>query len=188
MMRAVVRSPNRATTGSSAFRMATPSSGSASTSSALARATVSRDPNISRCAAPTFVRTPTVGRAERHSISMWPSPRLPISSTSASVPSGALRIVSGTPTSVLNERGLACTRNREASTARDRSLVVVLPVEPVIPTTGPSKEVRSAAASAIRASPTFVTRTTGPLHPSPREIIAPAAPASNEASMKLWPS
>ena len=49
-------------------------------------------------------------------------------------PAGAAQIVSGSPISVLKFSGLACTR--PGSSARVMSLTEVLPVEPVIPTTG----------------------------------------------------
>ena len=56
--RAAVRAAMARTRGSSAFKMATPSAGSASTSSPLARATWSRPPNSPACAWPTFSTTP----------------------------------------------------------------------------------------------------------------------------------
>jgi hypothetical protein len=55
---ASVRSAMASTRGSSAFKMATPSAGSASASSPLARATWSRPPNSPACACPTFSTTP----------------------------------------------------------------------------------------------------------------------------------
>src|SRR5438132_11196698 len=65
-----------------------------------------------------------------------PGTLAPASTTSASVSSGAPRIVSGTPTRLLRLPLVACTRYRTASTARIISLVPVLPLEPVIATTG----------------------------------------------------
>ncbi len=60
---------------------------------------------------------------------------MPISSTSTSVSSGAPRIVTGRPCSLLKLRSLAATRQRRASTARVEVLAVVLPTLPVMPTT-----------------------------------------------------
>ncbi len=56
--RAAVRAAMARTRGSSAFKMAAPSAGSASTSSPLARATWSSPPNSPACAWPTFSTTP----------------------------------------------------------------------------------------------------------------------------------
>ncbi len=64
--------------------------------------------------------------------------------------------VSGTPASLLYDPGLACTANSGASAAAVRSLVPVLPAEPVMPTTmtSPSaaRATRPRSASAANAS------------------------------------
>ena len=80
------------------------------------------------------VTTPMSGRATSHSRAISPNPRIPISSTSTSVSSGAFRIVTGRPCSLLKLRTLAVVR---ASRPRrgDRSFVDVLPTLPVTPTT-----------------------------------------------------
>ena len=104
-------------------------------SSPLLRAICSTPPIISVCTACTVVTTPTVGCAIEHNNSMWPTPRAPISTTTASTSSGALHKVRGTPNSLLNDRSEAAVRNEPDRTAARRSLVVVLPTEPVIPTT-----------------------------------------------------
>ena len=57
-----------------------------------------------------LVITPTSGSAIRASSSICPNPRMPISSTSTSVPSGAASTASGSPISVLKLAGLAATR------------------------------------------------------------------------------
>ena len=62
--RACGRRHRRDTRWSSALRIAVPSAGSASTSSALARATPSMPPTRSVCAAATAVTTPIVGRRD----------------------------------------------------------------------------------------------------------------------------
>ena len=113
-----VRPANRAakpaTTGSSAFRTATPSAGSASTGSAEASTIRSHEPKISRWATPTFVTTTTLGWATAQSSVRSPARRAPISATTTSVSAGAPRIVTGRPTSLLNDWGLACVRKRVA--------------------------------------------------------------------------
>ena len=62
------------TSSSSAFRTATPSASSACTSSDFARATPCRSENISRCAAPMFVTTPTGPQNCRHRRDMPDAP------------------------------------------------------------------------------------------------------------------
>ena len=64
---------------------------------------------------------------------MWPMPRAPISHTTACVPGGTDRIVSGRPISLLNDSGLAATDSVAPSAAAVKSFVHVLPVEPVMP-------------------------------------------------------
>ena len=79
--RAAVRAAIAATSGSSAFSTASPSAGSASTSSPLARATASRLPNSPRCATADVEHDADVGRAIRHRRRCGRRPRAPISST-----------------------------------------------------------------------------------------------------------
>ena len=57
--------------------------------------------------------------------------------------SGALTSVSGRPSSLLKDRSLAAVRKVEAKQWRNKSLVVVLPTEPVIPTTPPATRLRA---------------------------------------------
>src|SRR5690606_15173323 len=78
------------------------------------------------------------GRAVRHRSATWPTPRAPISTTRASLPAGALTSVRGTPSSLLNDPALAHVRHRATRAARTRSFTLVLPTEPVIPTTRPA--------------------------------------------------
>lgn len=105
-----MRAAIAATSGSSAFSTAVPSTGRHSTSSPLPSATASIEPNSERCTAATSVTTPTVGRPTRHSSAMWPTPRAPISSTAHWVSSGAPINVSGRPISLLYEPMLAVVR------------------------------------------------------------------------------
>ena len=83
-------------------------------------------------------------------MAMWPRPRAPISTTAASVSSGAFSRVSGTPSSLLNERTLAVVTRVVASTEASRSLVVVLPTDPVMPITMASPP-RAERSSRVRA-------------------------------------
>ncbi len=61
-------------------------------------------------------------------------------------------MVTGRPCSLLKLRALAVTRRVGASAAAIRSLVVVFPTLPVIPTTGMSNRRRAQAASVMRAA------------------------------------
>ena len=157
------------TRGSSALRTAVPVAGRDSTSSALAAATPSMLPKCSVWAWPTRVTTPMVGSAIRQSSRMWPLPRAPISTTTASASSAALARVSGTPISLLYDIGLALVRKVVASTPATRSLTVVLPTEPVMPTTRSTRRARAARPMAARAAPVSATAmavapgTVGPL-------------------------
>ena len=193
--RAEVRAAIAITNGFAAFSTATPPSAAAgndSTSSPFPSATASTDPNSLVCAAPTTVTIPTVGRPTAHNEAMWPIPRAPISSTSASVPSGALSTVSGTPISLLNDRWLAWVGRSAARTAASRSFVVVFPTEPVMPTTVPpssrSRPADPSADSARAVSSTSITTIVSvrPTRSSTgRDDRAAAAP---DAPMKSWPS
>jgi hypothetical protein len=181
------RSANVIATGSSAFRIASPSGPSASTGSAEASTIEAHDPKTSMWATPTFVTTIVSGRAIPDSSFTSPTRRAPISATSTSVSGDAPSNVSGRPISLLNDPGLAWTRKRVRATACARSFVDVLPFAPVIPTTVAIIDPRSSAPRRIRASVVEATRTTGPLAsiaPSTgSETTAAAAPAA-----KAWPT
>ena len=169
--------------GSSAFKIASPSGPSASIGSADASTIDAHDPKTSMWATPTFVTTTMSGRAIPDRSFTSPSRRAPISATRTSESGGAPSKVIGSPISLLNEPGLACTRNRVCATARARSFVDVLPFAPVTPTTVAVIEVRSSAAKRISASAVEPTRTTGPAGSLPTlpdaSIIAAAAPPAN---------
>ena len=135
------------------------SAGSALTSSLFARATPSRSPKYSTCAMATLVTIPTSGRATSARRVMCPTPRAPISSTTHCASSGALRSVSGRPSSLLKERSLADVRKDDARHSRTRSLVVVLPTEPVIPTTPWPTRPRATRPRCIRAAEVSSTTT-----------------------------
>ena len=97
----------------------------------------------SACTSSTAVTTAMVGRAMSHSQAMWPAPRAPISMTATSVSSWALTRVRGTPSSLLKLFSLAVTTWRRPRAAAVRSLVEVLPTEPVMPTTRSPSFVRA---------------------------------------------
>ncbi len=148
----MVRAAIARTRASSALSTATPVGGSASTSSPFAWATPSMPPSSAVWAAPTTVTTPTVGRATPHSRAICPRPRMPISSTMTSVSSGLSRMVTGRPCSLLKLRGLAAVRRVLPSAAASRSLVEVLPTDPVTPTTASGRRERAQPPSAISAA------------------------------------
>ena len=124
---------------------------------------------------------------------MWPGPRLPISHTMTSVPSAADRIVSGNPTSLLNDAGLATVLNLRPRMAAAKSFVQVLPVEPVMPTTVASLRPRSSAARSSSARRVSGTAIRAPFRPAAAVAFdtnhssstsAPAAPAPSARSTK----
>ena len=150
--RARARPANPVTTGSSPFSTSTPASSIASTGSAEAATITSHEPKISICATPTFVTTTTSGRATGIKTATSPARRAPSSATITSASGGAPRSVSGRPISLLNDPGLACTRNRVDTTAAVMSFVDVFPFAPVIATTAPSNRRRSSVARRNSAS------------------------------------
>ena len=174
---------------SSALRTACPSAGSASSSSPLARATSSRPPKNSAWAIPMLVMTPMVGRATAARVAMWPTPRAPISATTASAPVGADSSVSGTPISLLNDTGLAPTGPAGASAAAVRSLVEVLPVLPVMPTTGtPPRRSRAARPRAVSAAAVSSTSTEPDRPPPAGRRAHRRRPGSRASATKSCPS
>ena len=136
--RASVRPAIASTRGSSALRIATPpaeAGGSASTSSPLALAMFSTEPNSPVCARPTLSTAPIRGGAMSHSAPMWPTPRAAISRIRNFVFSSARSTVSGTPSSLLSDPSGAIVAPRRSASWPVRSLVEVLPDDPVIPAT-----------------------------------------------------
>ena len=133
---AFVRSAIAATRGSSMLRIASPSAGSASTSSAFASAIASMLPSRSMCDGPTLVTMPTSGCAMSQSSAISPRAHMPISSTARwwrcrqhpAAPAAGRSRCSG----CLRSSGRDSSRS---STAAVSSFVVVLPTLPVMPTT-----------------------------------------------------
>jgi D-alanine-D-alanine ligase len=75
------------------------------------------------------------------------------------VPSGALARVSGTPSSLLNDRSLAVVGQRSARAAAHRSFTEVLPTDPVMPTTRGPRRLRASrpmSSSALAVSATSI--------------------------------
>ena len=177
-----------ATWGSSALSTAVPSGGRASTSSPLALAIASREPNMPRWDSPTLRTTPTAGRARRARAAMWPGPRAPISTTTAWVPGSIRARVRGRPTSLLNDAWLATVSRRVARTAASRSLVVVLPLDPVTATTVAAERSRTAVPRAARAARGSATSTRGPAKTVPSWARVAAAPARAAAAANRLPS
>ena len=191
LIRARVRAAIAATLGSSALRIATPSAGSASTSSPLALATASSEPNSPACARPTLSTAPILGGAMSHSWAMWPMPRADISSTRYLVDSSARSTVSGRPSSLLNEPTGAIVGPSRSTTWAVRSLVEVLPDDPVIPMTVADGSRRSTSrASAPRATVTSAVTITGTSWTSGigRWESTATAPALTAAAAKSRPS
>ena len=102
-----------------------------------------------------------VGRAISHNHVMCPKPRAPISTTAASVASGALTSVSGTPSSLLNDFSLAAVTSRCRAIAVNRSLVEVLPFDPVMATTRSGRRRRASFPSSVSAASVASTSTAG---------------------------
>ena len=110
------------------------------------------------------------GGAIRARYAMWPMPRAPISTTRNRVSAVTRHTVSGTPTSELYEPTGATVGPATARTAPRRSFVLVLPEEPVMPTTASPGTRRprppgraSAKASWVSATTTHGTPSTGSL-------------------------
>ena len=75
--------------------------------------------------------------------------------------SAAPSTVTGNPCSLLKLRALAATRRVAPIAAAARSLVLVLPTLPVMPTTGAPRRRTAQAASVINASPVSSTAIAG---------------------------
>ena len=121
---------------------------------------------------------------------MWPMPRAPISATRYRVCSSIRLTVSGTPSSLLRLPAGATVGPAVSSTWLSRSLVEVLPCEPVMPTTrSPPAVARSTRCRANRPSATSGSATTRHrASGTGRRVSAAAAPAAYAVGTKSWPS
>ena len=137
------------------------------------------------------VTTPMSGRATSHSRVISPNPRIPISNTSTSVSSGALRIVTGRPCSLLKLRSFAVVRRVAAHAAAMRSFVDVLPTLPVTPDDAGGRSAARPAGERHQG-----VRRVGDLDRGavdrrrrPAALVRNAtAPAASAWPMKSWPS
>ena len=115
----------------------------------------------------TAVTTPIDGCAIAARSAISPETYIPISSTAASC-SGPRRIsVSGSPTSLFWLPSVLSVRRAAPRTVATASLVDVLAMLPVIPTTSGSNRRRQPAATAPRATSASATRTIGDVAETP---------------------
>ncbi len=193
--RAAVRVAMARTSGSSALSTAVPSGGRASISSPFAAAIACRLPNSPRWAAPTLRTRPIAGGAMAHSAATCPAPRAPISATRNRVVLSHRSTVSGSPISLLKEPADATVGPRAGSRCASTSLVLVLPLDPVSPTTvgrgcssprRSNSRSRTARASRPRAATPSSTTMAGT--PTGRVATTPTAPARTAASTYSCPS
>ena len=120
---------------------------------------------------------------------MWPPPRAPISTTPASVPSGALASVSGTPSSLLNERSLAAGPiGRARAPARGGPWSTSCRRCPVMPTTRSASRVRAWRPRSSSAARRVVDPHRGRGRDRAGGRGRPPHPPAIAASMKSWPS
>ena len=149
----------------------------------------SREPRSPIWLVPTLVMTASVGwqAAARRSISCgW---FMPSSQTRTSESSGAESTVSGRPMRLLKLPTVACVQRWEEMPQRSMSLVVVLPTEPVTPTTTHSGCIRRhrAAARSIHSSQSSPSaRTTQ--QPRPRAASRSASDTSALATTRAAPA
>ena len=170
-----------------------PSGGNASTSSPLARSTAASVPIRDRWTAWTAVTTPIAGFAIAARSAISPPTYMPISSTAASCSGPNRRTVSGSPISLFWLPSLLSVRRAVPRTAAIASLVDVLAMLPVTPTTTGSKRRRQPAATAPRAAAPSGTRTTvtSPSESgsaSGRVTSTAAAPRRTASPRWAWPS
>ena len=182
-----------ATCGSSALSTLTPPGSSPRTISLFACAMRSTEPNSPRWATPTLSTTATSGGAMVVSRAISPTWLAPISATKNRVDALTLSAVSGRPTSLLNDPTGATVPPSSLSSAWSRSLVVVLPTEPVMPTMAKgsaSARRRSMLCLASRPSAATVSLTTiwGSGASTSWSTSAHAAPCAATSGRKSCPS
>ena len=182
-----------ATRGSSAFSTARPSRGSAAGSSALALAMRSMLPARSRCVGCTASTTPTSGRAISASRAISPTVYMLISRTAAWWAGSSRRRVIGRPVSEFRLPSLRSVVSVRERTSAVISFAIVLPVEPVMPTTRAGCRDRHHAARSWSARSASATTTCGASRTSSgsstgRSTMAAAAPARSASATKACPS
>ena len=137
-----------------------------------------------------LVMIPYFGRAISHKGAISPAWFIPISQTAAVCSCVVARTVSGTPMWLFRFPRVAETRYFWESTAAVRSFVLVLPFDPVIPTTGMTSCLRHQQArrcSASKVSGTTTTAVLGGALPSQYCTIATEAPPSSALEAKRSP-
>src|SRR5215469_17708676 len=123
---------------------------------------------------------------------MWPGPRADSSRTRYLVEASARSTVSGWPNSLLNDPAGAIVGPRRSISWAARSLVVVLPDEPVMPAIAAAgSEPATNLASAAKAAGTSPTKTDGARAAGTgtgRVASTATAPAATAADAKSCPS
>src|ERR1700728_2925470 len=118
---------------------------------------------------------------------MWPMPRADISRTRYFVVSSARSTVSGSPISLLSEPSGAIVGPMRSTTWAVRSLVEVLPDEPVMPTTvAPGSRSRTARASRPRATVTAATTRTRAARAGGGVVVTVHALAGQRGEQRSW--
>src|SRR2546426_687502 len=124
------------------------------------------------------------------SVAISPAWLVPSSTTAAPCSAPRRSSVSGRPHWLLNDEAGLSTSQRVASTAAVSSLAVVLPMEPVMATTGTENFERCQAASRPRARVVSSTRTSGTLAGGSSGSVwttTQAAPRAAASARKAWP-
>ena len=178
---------------SSAERITLPSFGTASASMPFSKAMASRLFIYSICAVPMLVMIAQSGLANAASGAISPGWFMPISQTAALSFELAARMERGTPIWLFRLPWVLTTLNLLLSTAAANSLVLVLPLLPVMPRTLRSSFARHAAARLVRAVRLFSARRTGtdPVSfcaSSGESRSTAAAPFSIACEAKMLPS
>ena len=149
---------SRASSGGSSPTRAAPFASTARSRSSFSVSTPERSSRRSTWVSETVVTTPTVGRATRASSAISPGSLVPISRTSEVARSGIDRMVSGVPMRLLLFADVPCAHGVDASAPSVRSFTVVLPDDPVMPTTGIRACSRRCSARSPSAVSVSVTR------------------------------
>ncbi len=156
----------------------------------MASAIASTEGKNSRCTGATLVIVATSGSASVERARISPGADMPISSTAAVCSGRRRRRVRGRPYWLLRLPSVLSTGPRVARRCAVMSLVVVLPTEPVTPTTGSAAWRRTWRARSERALVVSATRTRGrpPGAATSRWTRARAAPRAAASATKSCPS
>ena len=127
-------------------------------SSSFSRALARSSAKFSPCAGPRLVNTPMVGRMMGRRWAISPGRLMPASNTPRLCPSRSAHTLRGTPTWLFQLPGLRAMCSSRPSRCAIHSFTTVLPLLPVMPTTGPWNCPRCQAASRCSASRVSGTR------------------------------